>query len=360
MIRSSLHSNEGQRRGGLTAAALLLAGGLAACGGGSSPAAEDGAPAGTFTNPVLETDFADPHVVQDGDTFYAYATGLPDDFIDIQVVSSKDLVEWSEPEDALPDRPLWQPLEAGLTWAPEVVEVDGRWLMYYVAREKASGLQCLALAVAEAPAGPFLDESSEPLVCQRELGGSIDAFAFEDTDGARYLFWKNDGNARGLDTRIWVQRLSADGTRVEGAPVDTGLRQTQPWQGALVEAPTVVLRDGTYVLLYSANDYGSDAYAMGYATATAVTGPYVDRSPQPWVDSEGDATGPGGQAVIEVDGEQWLVYHAWQDGEEGYPQGRRAMWLDRLTWQEGTGPGAAVPVLEGPTSEAQPAPLSGG
>jgi beta-xylosidase len=230
--------------------------------------------------------------------------------------------------------------------------------MYYVAREQASGTQCLALAIADDPAGPFEDTSAEPFLCQRDLGGSIDAFAFEDTDGARYLFWKNDGNARGLDTRIWVQRLSADGTRLEGAPADTGLKQTRPWQGALVEAPTVVLHEGTYVLLYSANDYNSDAYAMGYATATAVTGPYVDRSEQPWVDTEGDAAGPGGQAVIEVDGELWLVYHAWQEGEDGYPDGRRAMWLDRLTWQDGTAPGQAAPVLDGPTSDEQPAPLS--
>jgi beta-xylosidase len=352
-----------QRRGGLPAAALLLVTVLAACGGGTEGGTGDGdapaaGPAQTFTNPVLETDFADPHVVRDGDTFYAYATGLPDAFIDIQVVTSTDLVEWSEPADALPDRPGWQPLEAGLTWAPEVVEVDGRWLMYYTARETASGLQCLALAVADAPDGPFEDTSSEPLLCQRELGGAIDAFAFEDTDGARYLFWKNDGNARGLDTRIWVQRLSADGMRLEGEPVDTGLKQTQPWHGALVEAPTVVLRDGTYVLFYSANDYGSDAYAMGYATATAVTGPYVDRSEQPWVDTEGDAAGPGGQAVLTLDDEQWLVYHAWEPGEEGYPEGRRGMWLDRLTWAEGTAPGQAQPVLEGPTSEEQPAPLA--
>jgi beta-xylosidase len=347
-----------QRRGGLSAAALLLAAVLAGCGG--SPTTDTaGAPDGTFTNPVLDRDFADPHVVRDGDTFYAYASGSAG-FSNIQVTTSDDLLEWSASEDALPERPEWQPVRQGLTWAPEVLEVDGRWLMYYVAREDASGVQCLALATADEAAGPFEDASSGPFVCQRELGGSIDAFAFEDTDGSRYLFWKNDGNARDLDTRIWVQRLSADGTRPEGAPVDTGLRQTRPWQGALVEAPTVVLHDGTYVLLYSANDYGGDAYAMGYATATAVTGPYVDRSEQPWVDSEGDAAGPGGQAVIEVDGEQWLVYHAWQDGEEGYPQGRRRMWLDRLTWAEGTAPGQARPVLEGPTSEPQPAPLSEG
>ena len=354
-------SSSQQRRGGRSAAALLLSAVLsvllAACGGDSSPAAEQ-PDDGTFTNPVLDTDFADPHVVRDGEDYYAYATGSSG-FSNIALSTSDDLVEWSAPEDALPERPDWQPVQQGLTWAPEVVEVDGRWLMYYVARETASGLQCLALAVADDPAGPFVDESTEPFVCQRDLGGSIDAFAFEDADGARWLFWKNDGNARGLDTTIWVQRLTADGTGREGAPVDTGLKQTRPWQGALVEAPTVVLHEGTYVLLYSANDYGSDDYAMGYATATAVTGPYTDRSDEPWVDSEGDATGPGGQAVIEVDGELWLVYHAWQAGEEGYPQGRRAMWLDRLTWAEGTAPGQAEPVLEGPTSEAQPAPLSG-
>jgi beta-xylosidase len=349
-----------RRRGSLAAAALAFATAVAACGGAEAGRSEQEAegPAETFINPVLETDFADPHVVQDGERFYAYATGQAGSSA-IQVATSTDLVDWSEPEDALPQRPDWQPLQQGLTWAPEVAEIDDRWLMYYTGREAASRRQCLSLATAQEPEGPFEDTSAEPLVCQRDQGGSIDPFVFRDGDGSLHLFWKNDGNAVGQDTRIWVQRLSDDGTELLGEPVDTGLRQTQPWQGQLVEAPTVVLHDGTYVLFYSANDYGSADYAMGYATATSVQGPYTDRSQQPWVDSAGEATGVGGQAVLEVDGEQWLVYHAWEAGEEGYGSGgRRAMWLDRLTWEPGRGPGEAVPVLLGPTSEEQPAPLA--
>jgi beta-xylosidase len=209
-----------QRRGGLTAAALLLSAALAACGGSSPEAGDDGS-AGTFTNPVLETDYADPHVVRDGDTYYAYSTGAAG-FSNIQVATSDDLVEWSAPEDALPERPDWQPVQQGLTWAPEVIEVDGRWLMYYVARETASGRQCLALATADDPAGPFEDTSSAPFVCQRELGGSIDAFALTDTDGARYLFWKNDGNARGLDTASGCSACPPTGCASRASPSTPG------------------------------------------------------------------------------------------------------------------------------------------
>jgi beta-xylosidase len=358
-----LTSTTRQRRGGPLAAALSLVTLLAAgCAGGDEAASPgDAAPSGaaassdTFTNPVLDTDYPDPDIVQDGDTFYSYATGQSGSS-SIQVSSSTDLVTWSDPEDALPERPDWQPLQEGLTWAPDVREIQDRWVMHYTAREQATGKQCLALAVADEPGGPFVDESTEPLLCQQDLGGSIDSFSFRDADDRLYLFWKNDGNSQGLDTTIWVQPLSADGLTLEGTAIDTGLQQTQPWHGQLVEAPTVVLRDGTYVLFYSANNYGDETYAMGYATATTVTGPYTDRSVEPWVASEGEASGPGGQEVIELDGEQWMIYHAWQAGEEGYPQGgARAMWLDRLTWQDGP-PGEAVPVLEGPTDDPQPRP----
>ncbi len=110
--------------------------------------------------------------------------------------------------------------------------------------------------------------------------------------------------------------------------------------------------DGGYLLFYSANDYASASYAMGYATASVVTGPDADRSPEPWVSSRGAAAGPGGQSVLQLpSGERWLAYHAWSPARVGYDAGgRRAMWLDRLDLVAGR------PVLRGPTDGPQPVP----
>ena len=56
---------------------LTLASAVAGCAegqGGGGPATSAAAPR-QFTNPVLDGNFADPHVLKVGDTWYAYATG---------------------------------------------------------------------------------------------------------------------------------------------------------------------------------------------------------------------------------------------------------------------------------------------
>jgi hypothetical protein len=71
-----LTSTSRQRRGGRLAAALSLVTLLARLLGGDDarppgtlrPSAAAGASADTFTNPVLDTDYPDPDIVQDGDT----------------------------------------------------------------------------------------------------------------------------------------------------------------------------------------------------------------------------------------------------------------------------------------------------
>ena len=68
------------------------------------------APALKYKNPVYNYDFADPCVIKSSNGFYyAYATQLRDisGEINIQVTKSKDLVEWGNVKDALPNKPDW-------------------------------------------------------------------------------------------------------------------------------------------------------------------------------------------------------------------------------------------------------------
>jgi arabinan endo-1,5-alpha-L-arabinosidase len=268
----------------------------------SSPAADEG--------PVIDQDFPDPDVLEVDDTYYAYGTNNGTQ--NVQVATSTDLESWEVlGDDALPELPSW--VVPGKTWAPEVTRIGSTYVMYTTTTNFDPALQCIAAATADSPEGPFELVGDEMLVCPEDEGGAIDASTFLDEDGTRYLLWKNDGNCCGLDTWLQIAPLRDDGLSLDGETTKL-VKQDQPWEGNLVEAPTLVERDGTYVLMYSANDYGSDAYAIGYATADSPTGPFT-KAEEPLLTTDasgGRLIGPGGQDVVTApDGTDRLVLHSW-------------------------------------------------
>jgi arabinan endo-1,5-alpha-L-arabinosidase len=299
-----------------------------------------------FTNPVIDQDFPDPDTLQIGDTYYAYATNSAGK--NIQGARSTDLVNWDPLIDVLPVLPQWA--EPGYTWAPEVTTWnDGEtFVMYFTARYVESNQQCIGTAVSESPEGPFEATPGEPFICQLDMGGSIDAAAFEDEDGTQYVLWKNDGNRWGYPTWIYIQQVSEDGLTLEGEPVQL-ITNDQPWEGTLVEAPTLWKQDGKYHLFYSANKFAGADYATGYAVADAPTGPFTKPSGDPFIATDYEtaaALGPGGQdIVLDPDGDTWMVYHSW-DPTASY----RRMQIDELIWEGDT------PVLDGPDLGPQPRP----
>lgn len=298
-----------------------------------------------FVNPVIDRDFPDPDVLRVGDSYYAYATNSGS--TNIQTVRSEDLVEWESLPDALPTLPPWA--KPGFTWAPEVTTAaDGTtFVMYMTARDTASNKQCIGVATSDKPEGPFQSASDTPLICQLDEGGSIDASAFVDDDGSRYLLWKNDGNCCGFTTYLYLQRVSADGLALEGEPTRL-INNDQAWEGNLVEAPTLWKHEARYFLFYSANNYAGLNYATGVASADTITGPYT-KAPQPLLSSDlknGAAFGPGGQdIVLDKEQEPWLLYHSW-DTSITY----RGMQIDELRWENG------MPVVQGPDRGPQPRP----
>jgi len=340
-----------------TLTALLTPSATLAGGGPPAPARTSGQPAArtaaaprpvtaTFRNPVLDENFPDPFILKVGQTYHAYATNSAN--ANVPHATSRDLVRWEVAGDAFPVLPKW--VEGGRTWAPEIARVGQNYVLYYTAQDAASGRQCIGAATATSPAGPFRDTANRALVCQLAEGGSIDASPFLDEGGQRYLLWKNDGNCCNQATNIYLQPLSADGRRLTGK-ASTLIQNFQLWEGNVIEAPTLYKAGGVYYLLYSAGPFDSDLYAVGYATASRIGGPYRKAPENPILVTKGAVAGPGHQTVVKDGaGRTWLAYHAWTAGQIGDTVGYRSLRLEPITF------GGGKARVSGPTLTPQRAP----
>jgi beta-xylosidase len=302
----------------------------------------------TFTNPIYKHDFPDPYVMRVGKTYYAYATNTG--IADIPTLKSTDLVHWTASKDSMPLPPRWV---ASNIWAPDVYKAtNGTYVMYFTGRDPEAGRQCIGYAVGRSPAGPFTNRGTKPFICQGSLGGDIDPAVFRDSNGKTYLLWKSDGNCCGMKTYLFSQQLSGDGTKLLGQPAKLDQNDAS-WEGSVVEAPFMWKHGGKYYLFYSANDYASYSYAVGYAACRTPSGPCTDGATNPILSSACKAAGPGGETIVtDKKGQIWMLYHAWRAGAVNDSSVGRQLWMDRLTWKSGR------PVVHGPTCKAQPAPAT--
>jgi GH43 family beta-xylosidase/TM2 domain-containing membrane protein YozV len=323
-------------------------------------------------SPVHVGDFPDPSVLHYGSVYYGFATqnfAPGNQMINIQTSTSTDGVTWTaQNADALPHLPSWA--KVGNTWSPAVAYNGSQFVMYYSATQTSNGDQCIGRALATQPRGPYVDTTSAPVVCQDGIdagstvdngnyGGSIDPYIFTDL-GTSTLIWKSDGNHIASNTAIWSQPLSSDLTTLSGTP-SLILQNDQPWQGGIIEGPAMVDHGGTDYLFYSANNEGSSAYAIGYATCPA--GPTVacnDSSSNPILTSGPGMSGPGGPAVFTSPTNQLrLAFSAWQGSTIGYLNcGLRPMYLSTLTFgNDGTpslSPATSTGSADSPTCPGPP------
>ena len=322
--------------------------------------------AATYSNPVLDSDFADPTVVRAPDGFhYAYATQTQRDgkWVNIQIARSRDLVVWEHLGDALPIRPAWASKTQDF-WAPHVSRHGDVYHLYYSAKPNAAltdtnrGL-CLAVASSRSPAGPFTD-IGRPLLCGDSFV-NIDPMEYEDPATGKHLLYWGSGFQP-----IKVQELAANltsfapGTR----PVDLvpAVKSDDPAEyQRLVEGAWVVRRGGYYYLFFSGdNCCGPRAhYAVLIARSRSATGPFELAPDKVMLELGGKWLGPGHNSLVTDDsGRDWLVYHA---VDVGRPRAkptddvntRRIMLIDPIQWVDGW-PRIAGKV---PSTGPRPAPV---
>lgn len=318
--------------------------------GAAAIASSRGAIAQTSFEPVYRANFPDPFVMLDKGAFIAYATN---NGINLPMATSKDLVNWSaimnpanpgKRLDGMPVLATW--VKEGATWAPEVYRIGATYLLYYTANNRKLDRQCIGVATASSASGPFRDPSATPLICQTELGGTIDANPFRDSDGKLFVYFKNDGNRVGKVSQIWGQRLSDDGMSVIGQPVAL-VRDTKAWEQKLVEAPTMVIAPTGYQLFFSGGYFGWNddqrisPYAMGYATCSTPLGPCTPSRDNPILNSFNDRkagciSGPGHQSIFTVGQRSFIAFHGWS-ATKGCrkAEDKRFLYVAPISWKDG-------------------------
>jgi beta-xylosidase len=301
----------GQRHGTVLSAPPHIAANLPTIPARKQPAEPVGAPPailGGFT--------ADPSIRVFGDTYYLYPTSDKPFWrtTDFSVWSSKNLVDWKKERmilDVAHDL-KWAKIQA---WAPDVIERDGTYYMYFCAEGQ------IGVATARSPLGPFVDALGKPLV-GKGMGvesNTIDPYPFIDDDGQAYLYF---GNGRLLN----VVRLKPDMVTLDGPVQGIEARDHR-------EGPVVFKRDGRYYFMWSIDDARSPDYRVGWGTATSPTGPITSPTRDFIVlQRNGAAVGTAHHSVVNVPGtDRWYAAYHRHALPEGGGYQRQTM-LARMTF----------------------------
>jgi beta-xylosidase len=186
--------------------------------------------------------------------------------------------------------------------------------MYYAPELKnQTGIHCISLATSTQPGGPYIDTSSEPMICPAADGGAIDPAFYRDlspADGSCYVLYKIDTpnnnkghtmcdkNTNHMRTPIMLQQVDCNsGQPTNGGPTEiyNNNGDVDRWN---IEAPSLYRgSDGTYFLFYSCGCYSNESYTWNYVTSQFLKGPYGN--PQSVVRSgEKGNSGPGGADIV--------------------------------------------------------------
>jgi arabinan endo-1,5-alpha-L-arabinosidase len=302
----------------------------------------------TYVNPVYDHDAPDPTVLRTPDgTFYAYTTQslYGARLLNIPVLRSTDLVNWTFVRDALPSLPDWAVLGERDSWAPHVISHAGRYLMYFSERRADDDTMAIGVAVADSPQGPFRDAIGEPLLTGPTFT-TIDPFVIP-IDGDLWIYWGSAGDP------IWAQQLAEDGFSTVGEARMVFHREFGEPYEALIEGAWLTQHEDWWYLFYSGDACCDEIahYAVLVARSRSPFGPF-ERDPQnPIVAMNESFNAPGHNSIVVDDaGQEWLVYHAYVRPDFTF----RVMLVDRIDWVDGW---PVVADGEAPSHEPQGVPV---
>lgn len=161
---------------------------------------------GTYKNPVLYADYSDPDVCRVGEDYYLTSSSF-NCIPGLQVLHSKDLVNWSIVGAALPYAvpPVddERPEHGNRVWAPSIRHHNGEFYIFWGDPDQGA-----FMAKAPKAEGPW----SEPVLVKPGKG-VIDTCPLWDEDGRVYLVHAYAGSRAGLKSVIAICELNKEASK---------------------------------------------------------------------------------------------------------------------------------------------------
>lgn len=294
---------------------LILADGKDSINMGSVWVSDNGD--GTYSNPVLFSDYSDPDVIRVGEDFYMVSSsfncvpGLP-------VLHSKDLVNWSIIghvfNNQSPDSVYDKPGHGNGVWAPSIRYHNNTFFVCY--GDPDFGIY---MAKATNPEGPW----SHKLV--QKAYGWIDACPFWDDDDSAYLVHAYAKSRAGFNSVLTLRRMSRDGESIsvnDTFLIFDGNVSAQP--RITLEGPKMYKRNGFY---YVFAPYGGVAQGKQLVLRSDnIFGPYKDTVVLEQGSTKINGPHQGGWVELES-GESWFIHF-----QEKLPYGR-IVHLQPMSWK---------------------------
>lgn len=249
---------------------------------------------GTYSNPVLYTDYSDPDVIRVGEDYFMVASSFCNAPA-VPLLHSKDLVNWKVINyvmDRLPFDYYDKPVHGCGTWAPSIRYHEGVYYVFIPMPDEG-----IFMCKTTDPWG----EWSKPSYV-RKVTGWIDPCPFWDDDGKAYMVTAFARSRIGFKSILHMSPMEPDcsGVLGDGKHVFDG-SETQP----TIEGPKLYKRNGYYYIFAPAG-----GVKPGWQTVLRsknIYGPYEEKI----VLHQGNSpvNGPHQGAWVDTpSGEDWFIH----------------------------------------------------
>ena len=274
-------------------------------------------------------------IVKCKDEFWVFYTGRG-----VPSYHSKDLVKWEPGPPVFKTAPEWiaenVPQNRNLScWAPDVMHVGDRYLLYYSVSSMGKMTSAIGLAANPTldPNDPAYHWTEQGIVVQSHEGGdfnTIDPAIFREDDGSLWLVFGSYWSGIKL-----IQLDPKTGKRIAPDSPQFSLAHNSS-----IEA-SYIYKKGDYYYLFvnwgSCCDGARSTYNIRIGRSKKITGPYLDKAGVDllheggslFLDKQGPLTGPGHAGILVEKGESWFTCHFEADARLG---GRATLAVMPLHW----------------------------